>query len=289
MAKTSIIEHGSRMQLVIIREDYLSICDNDHCSAAILNVFEYWTNIKLGQIEQTDIENGIKAKGEIPTEEADLWIYKTIPDLKGELLGLFGERSIATSLARLKIKEFLLTRNNPKFGWDRTIQYLFLTDNIRSALLHDASGKNAASMLQKGGFQDAKRMEQYHKTTSETPSKTKSKKVAPVGADFIPPLIKSWLDGSGVIAPNAYGNKTIRTKAQAMHEMGITPDHITAFIKAMKADKFWASKGIDFEMVCKNIVPWLNRNQPQWNKTPDPTPKTASGAGEVKLTDFGKH
>ena len=288
MTKTSVIEHSPRQQLVVIREDYLSICDGDHCRAALLNIFEYWTNVKMGQIEQTTIENEIAAKGGVAPKETDIWVYKTIPDLQTELLSLFGQKSIGVALQWLKDKGFLATRNNPKFGWDRTTQYEFQIDAVTSALLHDASGNFARSKGQKDILHDVKRGQQYHKTTSKTtPLDSKD---ASGDAVTVATLIKAWLDASQIIAPNAYSNKTIRTKAQVMIDLGIQPIHITDCIQSMRKDKFWAGKGVSFESLAKDIQPWLNSNRAGWNKkpstTPDPKPSNANGSSS--LTDFGK-
>jgi len=90
-----------------------------------------------------------------------------------------------------------------------------------------------------------------------------------VGADeskSIAEIIHAWLEGSKVIAPNAYANKTIREKAKAMHKLGITPAHITDYIADVRKDAFWAPKGIDFDKVCKEIQPWLDAKRAGWNK-----------------------
>jgi len=94
-----------------------------------------------------------------------------------------------------------------------------------------------------------------------------------VGADeakSIADLIHAWLQGSKVIAPNAYANKTLREKAKAMHKLGITPAHITEYIADVRRDTFWAPKGIDFDKVCKEIQPWLDTKRAGWNKHVQP-------------------
>lgn len=155
----------------MIREDYLAICDMDHCAAAILNVFEYWTNIKLGQKEQAEIENRIAAEGNATLIDTELWIYKSVAELQEELMGLFGETKISTALKMLETKGYVNTRNNPKYGWDRTIQYLFNTKTIQSVILRNGVLDFKKSKSQKKGMTIRKSKDAIPKTTSKTTQK----------------------------------------------------------------------------------------------------------------------
>lgn len=152
MGRTSVIEHPPEQQLVIIRHDYLVICNGDHCTAAILNVFEHWTNIKRAMMDQAAAENELAEKAGKPrTADIDEWIYMSQPKLqKNELLGLFGEKKVAAGLAILIEKGYLETRNNPRFTWDRTIQYRLNVQKVIDALYtvktRDAPRQNAATI-----------------------------------------------------------------------------------------------------------------------------------------------
>jgi len=177
MSKTSCISHPAKQQLIIIREDYLEICDCDHCAAAILNVMEYWTNIKLGSAEQSEIDNTIAAKeGLEASQDTELWIYKSHEEFQTELLNLFGMNKIGAALTLLKGKGFLTTRNNPRFGWDRTVQYLFMTEAIQTALssleLKSTSFKIKASKGAKLKNGSVENKAAIPETTTETPQKT---------------------------------------------------------------------------------------------------------------------
>lgn len=148
MSKSSVIPHSKNQQLVIIREDYLAICEGDHCAAALLNVFEYWTNVKLANKEQAEIDNAIaNAEGVEAKQSVDLWIYKRVPDLKDELLGLFGESKISAALGILHDHGFIVKRTNPRFKWDKTMQYMVITEAIENSLakIQTRSRKNKAS------------------------------------------------------------------------------------------------------------------------------------------------
>lgn len=175
MTKTKCITHPPRQSLVIIREDYLAICDGNHCAAAILNIFEYWTDNKLDNCEQAAIENAIATEGNAPLVNADLWIYKSIPELKAELLGLFGDSKISAALDVIKDLGILESRNNPKYGWDRTLQYQF-NIKVAQALISrlGASVKNKASKASKVRHGSRKIKAAIPKTTTEDTSKIDS-------------------------------------------------------------------------------------------------------------------
>ena len=120
-------------------------------------------------------------------------------------------------------------------------------------------------------------------------SKLDSKDSAPVGAGAskstkhkasenseqakaIVALIEAWLTHSGTIQPTAYKNKTIRVEAAAMLVEGITPKHIEAYIKTVRADRFWANKAISWYKLKGEILNFAARYKPV---QPPPKPKAS--------------
>jgi hypothetical protein len=184
MPKTHCIVHPARAQLIIIREDYLAICDKNHCAAAILNVFEYWTDVKLDNREQAETENEIAKAGNVTTVDTSLWIYKSIPELQKELMGLFGEKKIGAALDMLQSKGFIDSRNNPKYGWDRTLQYEFQTEIVQKAIhtakMRHESRKNATSKGAKVRHPKRKSAAAIPKTTTQPTTKVSTEKDYPV-------------------------------------------------------------------------------------------------------------
>ena len=77
-----------------------------------------------------------------------------------------------------------------------------------------------------------------------------------------------------IIQPNAYGNKTMRAGAKALHERGITPEIVTAYLKAKRTDRFWHEKPIKWDMLLSEIVGYHERTRSQWQPAvpdePDP-------------------
>lgn len=166
--RTSCIEHPESTPIVIIRADYLAICEDDHCRAALLAIFEWWTNVKRGWSEQARMSNDIaRAGGAQGTQDEDTWIWKTVADLSIDMLGLYSERSIRPALKWLAGQGFIQSRRNPQFGWDATPQYKLNVENVNAALRrlprgavsarqkeHAASGKNGHLDLTKNGHLD---------------------------------------------------------------------------------------------------------------------------------------
>lgn len=188
MSRSSCIAHTPNQQLVIIRQDYLALCNGDHCAAALLNIFEYWTNVKLGGVQQATIANEIAvSEGQEPTQDTELWIYKRIPDFHAELMGLFGEKKIGTGLQTLKDLGFIYTRTNPKHKWDKTTQYLLNIETLNCAI---GSGKNAASKKSKRAIKGSQNAAAIPETTTETTTK---ESVDPPHIQ----LINAWAEAMG--------------------------------------------------------------------------------------------
>ena len=143
MARETVIQHIPKSIFLQIRQDYIALidhmsigsCPDKFCTAAILSVFEHWTNYKIDQRNQTTYENAIRAQGDLDPLSDDLWIYKTQEDLKDiDLMGMWGLNKISKCLAWLETGKLLATRQNPKYGWDRTKQYLLNVELVNNSL-----------------------------------------------------------------------------------------------------------------------------------------------------------
>lgn len=88
-------------------------------------------------------------------------------------------------------------------------------------------------------------------TASATPEENKA----------VAEIIKSWLDASGMIQANAYGNKTNRALAMQMHQKGVTPADVNTLIKDLRDDDFWKDKPISLTKVAERIVAWKEAAQ----------------------------
>ena len=135
----SCIAHPPYERQIEVRQGYLALCasaEHPHCAAALLSLFEHWTNFKIVAREQ-DVKRRDQARtqGQAGVEVASYWVRFSLDDIKAELFQLFGETVIKKSLIWLeKAVHFIATRNNRRDKWDRTIQYLFRINIVQKAL-----------------------------------------------------------------------------------------------------------------------------------------------------------
>ena len=91
----NVISHPAKRRRIIIREHYVAICEGlpgkgPFCAAAILDLFEIWTNGRthdLQQKEETDRQ--LVASGKPKNWDDRLWIWKDAKELAwADLMGL---------------------------------------------------------------------------------------------------------------------------------------------------------------------------------------------------------
>jgi hypothetical protein len=232
MTKSSCIQHPAQAALVILRDEYLQICEGHHCAAMLLSVFEYWHNIKLGNLEQVEMDSAIAEKTGVAAEQSgELWVYKTQANLKADLLGLFGESKVL-SATRLLIKlGFVSTRTNPRYAWDHTTQYLFYPSKVQSAITQKyvvPSRKSKQSSARNYAIKDPKSKGTIPETTTETTAKIKEKEVPLVESVPVTELTPAEMKEQGAILFQEVLNKlngnmgiTRKTDAQIAEEIAI--------------------------------------------------------------------
>lgn len=123
-----------KIKKAVIREDLLSIT-NDYRKAIILNQFIYWSE------RVSDADKFIKKENEIAKnngeEERELfygWIYKTAEELADEVMLGLSASQIRRYISDLVNMGYISKRNNPKYRWDRTLQYRVNLVNIAKDL-----------------------------------------------------------------------------------------------------------------------------------------------------------
>lgn len=123
-----------KIKKAVIREDLLSIT-NDYRKAIILNQFIYWSE------RVSDADKFIKKENEIAKnngeEERELfygWIYKTAEELADEVMLGLSASQIRRYISELVDMGYISKRNNPKYKWDRTLQYRVNLVNIAKDL-----------------------------------------------------------------------------------------------------------------------------------------------------------
>lgn len=125
----NIISHSG--YYLHLRQDYLEICDNNHCAAQILDKLEYWTAYRIEEIKRITSLNQ-ELKGSKKLEIPDMWLRETIGDFVNGLLGCFGEKSVREALKLLEKKGFIISQKSKLFS--RIKKFLFCTEKIQKAL-----------------------------------------------------------------------------------------------------------------------------------------------------------
>lgn len=128
MPRTSCISHPEGERLILIRKWQLEACGKDACAAALLNLFEYWHNIKLEQTSQAKSYNDIAQRhGENSSQIETLLQWHTTDQLESSLLQIFNKRRIQGGIEVLERLNFIsVHRNpNPRYAFDKTKHFLF--------------------------------------------------------------------------------------------------------------------------------------------------------------------
>ena len=137
MSRTSCISHPEGERLILIRKWQLEACSKDACAAALLNLFEYWHNIKLEQKSQAKGYNDVAARhGENSNQIETLLQWHKSEQLEASLLNIFNKRRIQAAIELLENLKFIsVHRNpNPRYAFDKTRHFLFHPEEVRSWL-----------------------------------------------------------------------------------------------------------------------------------------------------------
>ena len=112
------------LKRVVIKEELVALT-GDFRPAIILNQFIYW----IERMKDTDRyileekERASKEQLEVSMDESNGWIYKTAEELNEELMVGMSKATIGKYINQLVEAGYLAKRNNPKYKWDKTLQY----------------------------------------------------------------------------------------------------------------------------------------------------------------------
>ena len=112
------------LKRVVIKEELVELT-GDFRPALILNQFIYW----IERMYDTDKyileekERALKHEMEVSIDESKGWVYKTAEELNEELMIGMSVPTIRKYIKQLVEKGYLIQRRNPKYKWDKTMQY----------------------------------------------------------------------------------------------------------------------------------------------------------------------
>lgn len=120
----------SKIKKAVIREDLLAIT-GDYRKAIILNQFIYWSERVSDADKFMEKENEIaQSNGEETRELFYGWMYKSADEMADEIMLGLSASQVRKYISNLVDMGYLSKRNNPKYKWDRTLQYRVNLVNI---------------------------------------------------------------------------------------------------------------------------------------------------------------
>ena len=113
-----------REKIAVLREGLLALTGNVN-AAIILNQFIYWAECKAESdaMYAKEIESYEREYGDVNFKPTFGWIYKSSVELAEETMLGLSPASMRKFIKQLVDSGFLQERRNPKFKWDRTMQY----------------------------------------------------------------------------------------------------------------------------------------------------------------------
>lgn len=113
-----------REKIAVLREGLLALTGNFN-AAIILNQFIYWAECKAESdaMYAKEIEAYEREYGDVNFKPTFGWIYKSSVELAEETMLGLSPASMRKFIKQLVDSGFLQERRNPKFKWDRTMQY----------------------------------------------------------------------------------------------------------------------------------------------------------------------
>lgn len=126
--------NANKIRKSVIREDLLAIT-GDYRKAIILNQFIYWSERVSDADKFIEKENEIaQSNGEETRELFYGWMYKSADEMADEIMLGLSASQVRKYIGSLVDMGYLSKRNNPKYKWDRTLQYRVNLVNIAKDL-----------------------------------------------------------------------------------------------------------------------------------------------------------
>jgi hypothetical protein len=110
-----------KLKRAVLKEELVELTGNA-IDALILNQFVYWSE-RTRDFDAFLAEEAARAKSEEPADLTHGWIYKSADDLADELMGIASAGTVRRHVKTLVEVGWIDERHNPKYTWDRTLQY----------------------------------------------------------------------------------------------------------------------------------------------------------------------
>lgn len=113
-----------KLKRVVIKEEFIELTGNLN-EAVLLNQLLYWQERvnDYDRLLAEEISRMQDAGIEPNVEISNGWIYKKAEELAEETLLKASRQTIRNTINKLIEKGYVLQRRNPKYNWDKTLQY----------------------------------------------------------------------------------------------------------------------------------------------------------------------
>jgi len=134
----SCIKHVAEPELLIIRNDYIRITQQDHCAAALLAWLEYRTNGELPRLKNSKVHR-------------EPWITSTFALIESDLCKHYTFKTIRAALDKLVRLGFVQTSFTTKEDREKGTRFLLKIETIQTAIGREV--KEVSGKFQSGKFQ----------------------------------------------------------------------------------------------------------------------------------------
>ena len=224
--RTSIISHPPREYFIAIRAPYLTICEDNHCAAMLLAVFEYFTNSVYTDAESRD------------QKVTEPWMEISRSALSSAMMGLYSSRTVFEALQFIASKGFIVIDQKSTVGGGNW--YCIVSNTIQSAIDKVGNGKYG-----RVGFLNHAKLHDWDEDTSK-PIETLAIPIvqnctAEVGIDVqnctIPPLVyKEEEEELKPLLSASEENTTSTPLAEKQDSSGETYSDMVLYLKSTLRD-----------------------------------------------------
>lgn len=131
----NIINRKPGETFLIIRENYVSLCNGNVVAAALIHIFEQWHVNKVRtkkQMSEKSVEASVSAQQKVLID--GLYQWHTTADLESYLMGIGKKDAILAARRQLESMGIITEHRNPNSKLDNTTFFIFHPDQLNELL-----------------------------------------------------------------------------------------------------------------------------------------------------------
>ena len=163
--RESSVQKTPQSRVLVIREDFLSICDNDLKASVLLSILTYWHDVKIEMREKNKQLNDIAERhGENREQDETLLQFHTEKEIAEMSFGILNKKTVRSAKQFLIEKGFIsIHRNpNPRYSFDNTTFFQLIPEEVNIALSkRQKLPHEGAKIAARGGKNDPNNTKDY--------------------------------------------------------------------------------------------------------------------------------